>query len=78
MCLLSMIDNIVTHDLKITKGLNKKKEIKRLTFEIFKKYNYDKTRFLNLKEIQNYIQNKQFNYHFLKNILLKLRYPEAW
>ena len=78
MNIISIIEDIVAHDLKITKGLNKKKEIKRLIFEIFKNCNYDKTKFLNLKEIQNYIQNKQFNYHFLKNILLKLRYPEAF
>ncbi len=77
MDILQEIDKIISQDLKLLKGLNKQKEIKRLIFEIFKKYNLGRKKFLNLKVIQDYITSAQFNYHFLKKTLIRLRYPEA-
>jgi len=74
---LKEIDDIIANQLKIIRGLNKRKEIRRLVFELFKKYNYNKIGFLNIPEIQKYIHKKQFNYSYLKSILLKLRYPDS-
>ncbi len=72
---LSAIDKVLTEKFCIKKGLNKKNEAKRLVFEILKKYNYTVKDFLNLKDINDYLKTRQFHYHYLKKILIKLRYP---
>ncbi len=50
--ILKTVDDIIISDLKIKAGLNKKQEIKRLLFKIFKKYKLSRKKFLQSKEIK--------------------------
>ncbi len=76
--ILIQIDEIVSEKMYLKKGINKKNEIKRLIFEIIRREKYTLTEFLNIRYVKNYIKAKKYNYQILKNILVKLRYPETF
>ncbi|MFC1889984.1 radical SAM protein [Thermodesulfobacteriota bacterium] len=69
--LLSTVDEIVASDLKIVRGLNKKREIGRLVFEVMKRDGLNREGFLET------IAKDRFDFHMVKKMLLALRYPGA-
>ncbi len=72
------IKQAVTDELYIKSGINKQNEIARLIYEIIKKYRLTLKDFYQLPDIENYIKKRKSNFHIIKDLLLKIRYPISY